>query len=114
MKYLISNQIQDENKYFFESCRTFLASKNLCNVSMIADSQLINYILFEFSNQSKAFFESKDFAKNNAKNLLLIEKAKHYQRNLKSSIDSHNANLAAQKVEFSTFVTDFQNLLNEL
>lgn len=114
MKYLINTQIQDENKEFFESCRTFLASKSLCHVSKITDREVANYILSEFSTQSKAFFESKDFAKNNEKNYLLIEKAKHYQSNLKSSINSHNAQLAAQKVEFLAHVTNFQNFLNEL
>ncbi len=114
MKFLKSTQIQDENKEFFESCRTFLASKSLCNVSKITDTEVANYILSEFSAQSKAFFESKDFAKNNAKNLLLIEKAKHYQSNLKSSIDSHNLVLAAEKSEFTRHITDFQNFLNEI
>ena len=114
MKYLKNTQIQDENKEFFESCRTFLASKSLCHVSKITDREVANYIISEFSTQSKAFFESKDFAKNNTKNLLIIEKAKHYQSNLKSSIDSQNLELASQKVEFSAHITDFQNFLNEL
>lgn len=114
MKFLTNTQIQDENKEFFESCRTFLASKSFCHVSKITDREVANYIIYEFSTQSKAFFEGKDFAKNNEKNYLLIEKAKHYQSNLKSAIDSHNAKLAAQKVEFSAHIADFQNLLNDL
>lgn len=114
MKFLINTQIQDENKEFFESCRTFLASKSFCHVSKITDREVANYIISEFSTQSKAFFESKDFAKNNEKNYPLIEKTKNYQRNLKSAIDGHNLQLATEKLDLLGYITDFQNLLNEI